>query len=127
MVDMKKAIAILSSLALLASGCNKIQIGKEPEKDASRHLTVDIKVNCSTETRSVKTGWNVGDVVYVERTLNSFVGDCRRLNISGLTNGKERRFCINALFGTSILIALFSPKNRGEKCCFEPQKFFKKI
>lgn len=65
MVDMKKAIAILSSLALLVSGCNKVQIGKEPEKDASRHLTVDIKVNCATETRSVKTGWNVGDVVYV--------------------------------------------------------------
>lgn len=62
---MKKAIALLSSLALLASGCNKVQTVEKPVKDSSRHLTVDIEVNCATDTRSVKTGWKTGDVIYV--------------------------------------------------------------
>lgn len=62
---MKKAIAILSSLALLASGCDKVQTAEEPAKDSSRHLTVNIDVNFASETRSVKTGWETGDVIYV--------------------------------------------------------------
>ena len=65
MVDMRKTILILSSLALLASGCNKVQTVDEPAKDSSRHLTVNIDVNFASETRSVKTGWETGDVIYV--------------------------------------------------------------
>ena len=62
---MKKPILFLCSLALLASGCNKVQTVEEPQKDSSRHLTVDIDVSFASETRSVKTGWEAGDVIYV--------------------------------------------------------------
>ena len=62
---MKKSILFLCSLALLASGCDKVQTVEEPPKDSSRHLTVDIDVSFASETRSVKTGWEAGDVIYV--------------------------------------------------------------
>jgi hypothetical protein len=62
---MKKYILVLCSLALLASGCNKVATVEEPAKDSSRHLTVDINVNFASDTRSVKTGWEAGDVIYV--------------------------------------------------------------
>ena len=66
---MKKTILFLSCLALLMAGCNKVETEKAPAEETSmdspRHLTVDISVNYASETRSVKTGWNVGDVVYV--------------------------------------------------------------
>jgi hypothetical protein len=62
---MKKSIFLLCSLALLASGCNKVATVEEPAKDSSRHLTVDIDVNFASETRSMKTGWEAGDVIYV--------------------------------------------------------------
>lgn len=62
---MKKAIAILSSLALLASGCDKGQTVEEPGKDSSPHLTVDIQVNYAADTRSVKSEWYAFDKIYV--------------------------------------------------------------
>ena len=62
---MRKTILVFCSLALLVSGCNKVQTVEEPEKDSSRHLTVDIDVNFTSESRSVKTGWEAGDVIYV--------------------------------------------------------------
>ena len=58
---MKKSIFLLCSLALLASGCNKVQTAE----DSPRHLTVDINVDFADETRSMKTGWETGDVIYV--------------------------------------------------------------
>ena len=62
---MRKTILVLCSLALLASGCNKVQTVEEPSSGSSLHLTVDINVNFASETRSVKTGWEAGDVIYV--------------------------------------------------------------
>ena len=62
---MRKTILVLCSLALLASGCDKVATVEEPAKDSSRHLTVDIKVDFAAETRSMKTGWEAGDVIYV--------------------------------------------------------------
>ena len=62
---MKKSILVLCSLAFLASGCNKVTTVEEPAADSSRHLTVDINVNFAADTRSVKTGWEAGDVIYV--------------------------------------------------------------
>ncbi|MBR5255944.1 MAG: hypothetical protein IKV62_04120 [Bacteroidales bacterium] len=66
MVDMRKTILILSSLALLASGCNKVETEeKSRQEETPGHLTVDIKVGYEGETRSVKTGWETGDKIYV--------------------------------------------------------------
>jgi hypothetical protein len=66
---MKKTFLILSGLALLTAGCNKVgTVGTPAEEttmESSRHLTVDITVNKEGDTRSVKTGWEEGDKVYV--------------------------------------------------------------
>ena len=66
---MKKAILFLSGLALLMAGCNKVETMDAPAEDTTmespRHLTVDIDVNFASETRSAKSGWEVGDVIYV--------------------------------------------------------------
>ena len=45
------------------AGCNRVETVEET--DSSRHLTVDIDVNFTSESRSVKTGWEAGDVIYV--------------------------------------------------------------
>ncbi len=66
---MKKSFLILSGLALLAAGCNKVGTVETPAEETTiespRHLTVDIDVNFALETRSMKTGWEKGDVIYV--------------------------------------------------------------
>ena len=66
---MKKSLIFLGCLALLMAGCNKVEMVEtpvdEPAMEAPRHLTVNISVNHADDTRSVKTGWEVGDVIYV--------------------------------------------------------------
>ena len=65
---MKKSIFFVGCLALLMAGCNKVEMVEtpvdEPAMEAPRHLTVNISVNNAGDTRSVKTGWEVGDVIY---------------------------------------------------------------
>ena len=66
---MKKMILILGGLALLTVGCNKVGTVETPAEETTmespRQLTVDITVNKEGDTRSVKTGWEEGDKVYV--------------------------------------------------------------
>lgn len=63
---MKKSIVFfLSGLAILLAGCGKVETTEEPTAESPRHLIVDIDVNYSGESRSVKTGWEAGDVIYV--------------------------------------------------------------
>lgn len=66
---MKKSIFFVGCLALLMAGCDKVEMVEtpvdEPAMEAPRHLTVNISVNNAGDTRSVKTGWEVGDVIYV--------------------------------------------------------------
>ena len=63
---MKKSIVIfMSGLTLLMAGCNKVETQEESTEESPRHLIVDIDVNCADETRSVKTGWEAGDVIYL--------------------------------------------------------------
>lgn len=63
---MKKSIVFfLSGLALLLAGCSKDETTEKPTAESPRHLIVDIDVNYSGESRSVKTGWEAGDVIYV--------------------------------------------------------------
>ena len=65
---MKKTIFFVGCLALLMAGCNKVEMVEtpvdEPAMETPRHLTVDINVEYPGDTRSVKTGWEVGDVIY---------------------------------------------------------------
>lgn len=66
---MKKAFFYIGCLALLVAGCNKVETVEapveEPAVESTRHLTVDINVEYPGETRSLKTGWEVGDKIYV--------------------------------------------------------------
>lgn len=62
---MKKFILFMGCLALLVAGCNKEQNIEEPKQEAPRHLTFDIAVNYSDNTRAVKTEWEKNDKIYV--------------------------------------------------------------
>ena len=62
---MKKSILMMGCLALLMAGCNKEQNIEEPQQEAPRHLTFDIAVNYSDDTRAVKTEWEENDKIYV--------------------------------------------------------------
>ena len=52
-------------MALLVAGCNKVETVEAPVKESSDHLIVDIRVNQEGGTRSIKQGWEAGDVIYV--------------------------------------------------------------
>ena len=60
---MNKNIFIIGCLALLTAGCSKIETAEEPVQAVPDHLTVEIGVN-QGDTRSFKTSFEAGDVVY---------------------------------------------------------------
>ena len=66
---MKKTFFYIGCLALLVAGCNKVETEvtpvEEPVVESTRHLTVDINVEYPGDTRSLKTGWEEGDKIYV--------------------------------------------------------------
>ena len=66
---MKKTFFYIGCLALLVAGCNKVETEvtpvEEPTVESTRHLTVDINVEYPGDTRSLKTGWEEGDKIYV--------------------------------------------------------------
>ena len=66
---MKKAFFYIGCLALLVAGCNKVETEvtpvEEPAVESTRHLTVDINVEYPGDTRSLKSGWEEGDKIYV--------------------------------------------------------------
>ena len=66
---MKKTFFYIGCLALLVAGCNKVETEvtpvEEPAVESTRHLTVDINVEYPGDTRSLKTGWEEGDKIYV--------------------------------------------------------------
>ena len=66
---MKKTFFYIGCLALLVAGCNKVENEvtpvEEPAVESTRHLTVDINVEYPGDTRSLKTGWEEGDKIYV--------------------------------------------------------------
>ena len=66
---MKKTFFYIGCLALLVAGCNKVETVEapvdEPAVESTRHLTVDINVEYPGDTRSLKTGWEEGDKIYV--------------------------------------------------------------
>ena len=66
---MKKTFFYIGCLALLVAGCNKVETEvtpvEEPAVESTRHLTVDINVEYPGDTRSLKSGWEEGDKIYV--------------------------------------------------------------
>lgn len=66
---MKKTFFYIGCLVLLVAGCNKVETEvtpvEEPAVESTRHLTVDINVEYPGDTRSLKTGWEEGDKIYV--------------------------------------------------------------
>ena len=62
---MKRVIIYLGCLALLLTGCNKIEMVEEPVVDSSDKLAIDIEVSFDGDTRAVKGGWENQDAIYV--------------------------------------------------------------
>lgn len=67
----KSIVFFLSGLAILLAGCSKVETTEEPTAESPRHLIVDIDVNYSGESRSVKAGWEAGDVITSLRRMKA--------------------------------------------------------
>lgn len=76
---MKKAIILLSAVFALVAACSKeMPVTETPDTsdvpftstiDPSK-LVFDITVNCDTDTKGVKTGWEDGDKIYLTFSYN---------------------------------------------------------